>query len=609
MQAAESEANAARRQMERVLASAGFSRNERLARFLRFVIEQHLEGKDSALKESVIAIEVFGRRPDHDPTRDSIVRTEAGRLRSRLREYYGGEGKGDGLVIELPKGGYTPVFRQPEAVPVTTASRPADIPSRRRTGRWLLIALVALALAVTAVSWRRFLHSNAPIPIAVLPLTNVSRDPANDYFADGLTDEIIRNLSIIEGLEVRSQTSSFVFKGKPRNVREAGTQLRADYILEGSVLHDGQKLRINAQLVRVRDDFPVWSGRFDREFTDVVAIQDEISRGIVNSLRLKLNSGRRRYETSPEAYDLYLRARSLEIQSAGLRAGYNQSVGIYQEAIAKDPSFAPAYAGLAGAYAFQSGTFGDRAGELAKMRAAAEKALQLDPLLDEAYDALGMAFARDAQWEQSEKSFRRAIEMAPSRSESHADFANDLLLPLGRIEEAVRESRAATKVDPLSSQSHYRLAQVLVSAGLYEEAVTNCELMGTENVAEKSWCLSRARIGQGRLDEAIRILEAAMNRGVSPGAGVRGELGYAYARAGRRDQAEQFAAATPEVNPLNRAMIYAGLGDKDRTFAALDLASVSGPFRIGRTLNYPEFALLKGDPRVNALRKKVGLPE
>ena len=154
---------------------------------------------------------------------------------------------------------------------------------------------------------------------------------------------------------MRSQTSSFAFKGKPRNVREAGKQLEADYILEGSVLRAGQQLRINAQLVRVRDDFPLWSGKFDRELTDVFAIQDEISRGIVNSLRLKLGRGRRRYETSPEAYDLYLRARALQIQR-GL-SGYDQSIGLFEEAIAKDPSFAPAYAGLAAAHAARSGQF------------------------------------------------------------------------------------------------------------------------------------------------------------------------------------------------------------------------------------------------------------
>ena len=142
-------------------------------------------------------------------------------------------------------------------------------------------------------------------------LTNLSQDPAEEYLADGITDELIRNLSIIDGMAVRSQTSSFVFKGKTQNVRDAGKQLNVDYILEGNTFRAGQQLRINVQLVRVRDDFPMWSGRYDREVTDIVSIQDEVSRGIVNSLRLKLGRGRRRrrYETSVEAYDLYLRAR------------------------------------------------------------------------------------------------------------------------------------------------------------------------------------------------------------------------------------------------------------------------------------------------------------
>src|SRR5262249_45039483 len=172
---------------------------------------------------------------------------------------------------------------------------------------WVVLAVGCLAIGLAALAWWRLPPKAEPIPIAVLPLINLSPDPANDYFADGLTGEIIRNLSIIDGLAVRSQTSSFAFKGKPQNVRDAGKQLDAEYILEGSVLRSGQQLRINAQLVRARDDFPLWSGRYDRGLTDVFAIQDEISRGIVNSLRLNLTAGRRRYETSAEAYDLYLR--------------------------------------------------------------------------------------------------------------------------------------------------------------------------------------------------------------------------------------------------------------------------------------------------------------
>src|SRR5262245_43536961 len=301
---------AVRDELVRVLSSASFARSERQSRFLRFLVGRHLEGGDTELKESLIAVEGFGRKPEYDPKRDSIVRTEAVRLRARLSKYYAGEGSRDPVIIELPKGAYKPVFRQPDSAGEGTARSRSWFGTRR----WFTIPLACLALALAASGWWWVHHKSEPIPIAVLPLTNVSEDPANDYFADGLTGEIIRNLSIIDGLAVRSQTSSFAFKGKPRNVHEAGKQLEVDYILEGSVLRAGQQLRINVQLIRVRDDFPMWSGKFDRELTDVFAIQDEISRGIVNSLRLKLGRGRRRYETSTEAYNFYLRARALENQ-------------------------------------------------------------------------------------------------------------------------------------------------------------------------------------------------------------------------------------------------------------------------------------------------------
>src|SRR6185436_16858933 len=255
---------------------------------------------------------------------------------------YAGEGTGDPVVIELPKGGYTPVFRQPEAAGEKTPPGRNSAPWRRGTRLWLTITLASLALVLAAGGSWWVGHKSAPIAIAVLPLNNLSEDPANDYFADGLTSEIIRNLSIIDGLAVRSQTSSFAFKGKQQNIRDAGKQLDAEYILEGTVFRSGQKLRINARLVRVRDDFPLWTGAYDKELTDVFAIQDEISRGIVNSLRLNLGRGRRRYETNVEAYDLYLRGRAFEMQPN--LTGMTRSIGPFEQAIAKDPGFAPAHA-------------------------------------------------------------------------------------------------------------------------------------------------------------------------------------------------------------------------------------------------------------------------
>ncbi len=576
----ESEEQGVRRQLERILRSPGFARNERLSRFLRFAVEGHLDGKDRELKESVIAVEVFGRSPDFDSRLDPVVRTEAVRLRARLSDYYLKDGKTDVLVIELPKGGYAPRFRE-----IARPQPPAAPPTRQ----WVALGLAVLVALAVGASWTR--HRGMPITIAVLPLENTSHDPANDYFADGLTDELIRNLSIIDGLTVRSRTSSFGLKGQPRNMRDAGRQLQVDYILEGSVLRAGQRLRIDVQLVRVHDDFPLWSGRFDRELTDVFAIQDEISVAIVNNLRLELGRGRRRYETSIQAYDLYLRARSMTDQRN--RDTAREAAGIYHQVIAKDALFAPAYAGLASAYAASSaqGFRDDHFDELTEMRAAAEKAIQLDPLLGEAHNALGMEYARDGRWAQSESSFRRAIELDPGNSQSYDDFSIWLLLPLGRIDEGVRQMRLAEKADPLSPVVQEHLAFMLISAGKYDEAAARCGA-----IAE---CLGRARLGQGKIEEAILILSTFKNPRY---------LGYAYGRAGRREEAEKLAAAVAP-NAYSQALIYAGLGDKDRTLAALDRVSGLGAVRIGRALNSPEFALLRDDPRLKALRKKVGLPD
>jgi len=582
--------------LERVLSSPGFARNERMSRFLRFIAQEELNGRGSELKESLIGVEVFGRKPGFDSKQDSTVRSEAARLRARLAEYYDDEGKGDTLIIELPKGGYIPRFRRNAPDPSTADGGQAKrLPSSKK-------ALAAgLALALAGIGFWLWNRGTGPLSIAVLPLTNLSSDPANEYFADGITDEIIRNFSILDGIAVRSQTSSFAFKGKPHNVHEIGRQLDVDYILEGSVLRAGQQLRINAQLVRVRDDFPLWSGRYDRPLTDVFAIQDELSRSIVNQLRLKLGRGRRRYETSVEAYDYYLRARALE--NSGL-AGRIASIGPFQQAIARDASFAPAYAGLASAYVVRSNAGAHRDQEMPAMQAAAEKAIELDPLLAEGHAALGMTYARVGKWQQAEQRFRRAIELDASSSTTRTDFATNLLLPLGRVDEAVREMRAAEKADPLSPAVHIFFGYVLLAAGRYEDAVQDCQQVSSDD-AHKNECLGRARAQEGKFSDAIPLLQHSTNDW--------GYLAYAYGKAGRRAEADKLMADAPALYPHNLggfqyALAFAGLGDKEQTMAQLERMVNLGPVRLGRNLTYPEFTLVRGDPRVRALRKKVGLP-
>lgn len=599
MVTAQNNPEAVREQLARVLSSDCFARSERVSKLLQFLVERRLEDREHELKESIIGVEVFGRRPDYNPKVDSTVRTEAARLRARLGRYYATEGNRDQMVIELPKGGYVPSFRHLEAIP--GAPKPA-----RRRRLWLAAGLASFAAVGAAMGVWWILNRNAPIRIAVLPLVDTSQDTASDYLADGLTSEIINDLSIIEGLAVRSQTSSFSLKGKRPSAREAGSRLNADYILEGSILRAGQRLRINIQLVRARDDFPIWSARFEPELTDIVSVQDEISRGIVNSLRLKLGQGRRRYEANAEAYDLYLQARA---SATRLLPGDPEVIERFEKAIGKDPSFAPAYAGLAAAHAWRSSVgvaAPEQTDSINRMQAAAEKAIQLDPLLAEAHCALGAVYARNGEWRQAEQSFRRALEIGPNVSSTHEFFAWFVLWPLGRIAEALREMRTAERNDPLSPRAHRSLAVVLLSAGRFDEAANQCEQMPADAVYRNE-CLGRARLSQGRSGEAILILaNSRVNNW--------GYLANAYARAGRRAEAERLMTEAPALYPDRRgpyqfALVFAGFGDKDRTLEQLERFAGVGPVRIGTNLNSPEFAFLRGDPRTKALRKKVGLPE
>jgi TolB-like protein/Flp pilus assembly protein TadD len=496
-----------------------------------------------------------------------------------------------------------------------TVEEPSTAPYVRRWPRavgsgqaakrlWLMIGLTGLIVAVTAAGVRWMPSNEASVPIAVLPLVNLSGDTSNDSFVDGLTDEIIRQVSEIRGLTVRSRTSSFVLKGKPSNVREAGSQLDVEYVMEGSVAGRPPQIRITVQLVRVRDDVALWAGTFERQVRDALAVQQEISRGVVNALKLKLGHGPRRYDA--EAYDLYLRA----LSAGNTRfLGDDEVINLYEQAIAKDASITPAYAGLAVAYAFRSfqGPLDpNRAEELHKMRAAAERAIQLDPLLPEAQSARGTAYARDGQWDLAERSFRRAIELDRSLSTTHFAYARFVLWPLGRMGEAAREVQAGADNDPRSPRVHYELAQVLLSAGRYDEAARYCAQLPPEFVPA-SECLGRARLAQGRAADAIQVL-------ASSAANNWGYLAYAYERAGRRQEAEALMGSVAirypnRLGPFQYALVFAGLMDKDRTVEQLRRMADVGPVRMGYTLNSPEFAFLTGDSRVKALRKQVGLPE
>ncbi len=471
-------------------------------------------------------------------------------------------------------------------------------------------AVAAILVSVVWIGWGR--RATAALPpdetpvIAVLPFKNLSSAPDSDYFADGLTAEIIRSLSMIEGLQVRSHTSSFFFKDKPRNLADISRQLRANLVVDGSVQREGKRLRVQAQLVRVAGDLPLWSENFDRDIADVFAIQDEISRAIVNRLRLTLGRGQRRYETNPEAYERYLHARALMLRerTSGVPGGVTQAVKLFEQVIGSDPSFAPAYAGLADAYAYLSNAFdGIQPNEaLAIMQRAAAKALELDPLLAEAHAAMGYVHSRELKWSDAQRSFEKAIELNRTFTDVHFNYVYSTLVPLGKSAYAERLLEAALQVDPLSSALRTQLAMVQMVNGRYEEALANIrQARGSDPAAPFADLLeARALTMAGRIDEALPIWDARK------GVGREHWAARAYVEAGRRAEVEQMAAR--QAAPYQEAMVHAALGDKDRTFDAVNRSVDAWPHRMALILEYPEMALLRGDPRLDAVKKRLRLP-
>ena len=477
----------------------------------------------------------------------------------------------------------------------------------------LAVAVVLLLLTTAGVMWLSAHRSNAPV-IAVLPFKNLSTEPDSDYFVDGLTDEVIRNLSVIDGLFVRSSASSFAFKNKNPSTREVSEQLNANLVLTASVLRAGTHLRIDAQLVRTADDVPLWSERYDRELKDIFAIQDEISRSIVNALRLKLGRGQRQYAANVDAYDRYLKARVLQARRG---PATRQAIELFDEVVSKDPEFAPAVAARASAYAWYlvmqvPSVLGLPVAEdqaRAIVRRDALEAMRLDPLLAEAHDAVGWLHSLDLEWAEAEKSFRHALELNPSLTTTSTDFVVSTLMPEGKLDDALRVLNDALRADPLSADVRRTMSAVQISARQYGAALDNCRRamqLDPEVFAANTRC-EQALIHKGQVADAIALMEKfiADTPALKGGRGY-GYLGYAYAISGRRAEAETQAVRN-EGLPHQQATIYGGLGDKERAFAAIEKLAAINPHRALSWLSRPELDLLRGDPRVTALQKKFGV--
>jgi TolB-like protein/predicted Ser/Thr protein kinase len=481
----------------------------------------------------------------------------------------------------------------------------------RRSGRRSVMYAALAAAAVLIVAWLALttgrqrvdatLAARQPV-VAVLPFENLSKEAESEEFADGLTYEIHRNLASIEGLELRSATSSFMFKNKQRDLADIDKQLDVDYVLEGTIFKAGSKISVSPRLTRVAGDTTVWANTFDRELRDVFAIRDEISLAIVNALRLKLGSGQRRYETEPDVYYQFLKARGLRSRRSAENA--LKAAAIFEAVVARDPGFAPAWAGLASAAADATRHAAPRE-EMPpldpRMEPAALTAIRIDPLLAEAHAALGSVYGRNRDWTNAERSFLEALKRNPSLTTTHTDFVLSTLLPMGKVTEALHLLEEAQRLDPLSLDVRRVLALVQVDAEQYADAIESSRWVlarDPEFPYAKLW-LGRALILSGKPNEALSIFENS--------AGGWGYLGYLYAVTGRREEAEALAAQHPD-SPRHQMLIYSGLGDKDRAFEALERLASTNWWRAATWMDRPEMMVLRGDPRVADLRRRLGLP-
>ncbi len=455
--------------------------------------------------------------------------------------------------------------------------------------------------------------------IGVLPFVNISADPENEYFCDGLAEELIDALTKVERLHVVARTSAFSFKGKEMDVREIGRKLNVDSILEGSVKKAGDRLRITVQLVNVGNGYHLWSERFDRTMTDVFAIQDEIALATVETMKVKLLGDEKevllnRYRSNVEAYALYLKGRYYWAQRP---QGITKAIECFQQAIEKDPNYALAHAGLADCYvtlgSWENGSLPPQEA-MSKGTAAAKKALTLDTTLAEAKSSLAYGTMHfDWNWPDAEASFRHALDLNPNYAVGHHWYAH-YLTAKGRTEEALAESKRCLELDPLDLVINIHMAWHYQFARQYDEAIEQCRKTNElyPNSFWPSYFFALAYEQQGKIREAMREFDNAVRMSGNLTFSLAG-LGHLYALSGKKAEALRVVNDLKDLSgkryvpAYDVAVIHAGLGEKDRAFEWLEKAYAERSGWLAYLNVEPRMDPLRSDERFVDLVRRVGL--
>jgi serine/threonine-protein kinase len=501
----------------------------------------------------------------------------------------------------------------------------------RRTGRKLVALTIALAVVAAGLFVYQLVRSKSDTPgspstatianksIAVLPFDNLSRDPDNAYFCEGVQDEILTRLAKVADLKVISRTSTQHFKSTPENLPQIAKQLGVAHILEGSVQKASDQVRVNVQLINALTDAHLWADTYDRKLTDIFAVESEIAKNIAETLQARLSGSEKSSiakapTVNPEAYELYLKGRFFSEKRTG--ADIRKSIEYYDQAIAKDPNYALAYVGLADSYLLLS-PYGDIPPKESTppARAALKKALELDDSLAQAHASSGLLATLELDVHRGISELERAIQLDPNYATAHHWIALPLMA-IGQSDRAITEGKRAIELDPLSLICNADLSWVYFNGHRYDEAEAQARktLEMDSRFAVAHYYLGGAFQFKGKLTEAIAEFQKAAELNNNDQYSLA-MLGQAYARKGQMDDARKVLARLSEkprsryVAPYALAIVLTALGDKGQAIDELEHGYDEGGFYISLITVDPFFDDLRGNPRFEQLVQKIVAPK
>ena len=631
-----------RQHLKQVLASHVFAGSKRAQDFLELIITHALEGEFDQLRERMIGAEMFGRPVSYDTGSDSVVRVKATEVRKKLVQFYAEAKEPLAMRIELPSGSYVPTFHfepplvsawsdsgteiqtAPATVPHPEIAAPGnakvdDVPSVARTTPrpWLLASgIVLILLAVIGYAayrkWFSGVHPSSEIrSIAILPLKNLSGDANQEYFADGMTEELINDLGQVSTLRVISLTSAMSYKGTKKNLPEIAHELAVDGVVEGGVLRAGNKVQISTQLIDARSDRPVWARTYERDFTSGLAWQGEVAKAIADEIRINVTPQEqarlaRNRPIDPEAQDLYLRG-LLQLDADECKS----AIDLFNKAIDKNPNYAQAHAALANCYG-RMGESGRMAYNEAfsKQKAEATRAIELDDSLPEGHAELAnTAMTLDWDWSTAAAEFHRALELNPNSAPIHEKYAF-YLVRTGHLPEALAEVERGVDLDPVSWHSFHYEGFVYYFSHRYDQALSLILRVRALDIKPPDWSflLGDVYAEKGKYSEAISEF---IKSGSGPDS--LGHLGNAYARGGKPAAARKTIAELQKtvikdgVGRYEIALVYAGLGEKQDAFKWLEEAYKAHDVGLLYLKIDPCLDPLRSDARFDDLVRRVGL--